>query len=257
MWHDKADRRPDEQNSTNIWTLLWDDGSPNLRLFSKAGTLVAGDANGDGIDDVVLCNDSAPSWIFVQNNDMPWRGLNLESLGDKGSYWSNVRLADISGDGVADLIVCGPERPWRSDREAPYVRVFEGKPDLLLLFNFDEPLYEIHFEHEPVDLEVLDATGDGILDIYVVMTDRFDTGTYCGNSSTQNRNRNRTPSIDVAHDVLLVGTECHLEFMPVVMEHEFPGCGGPIAKWGERSLMLAKDSVGHNGPSLLLEWPIV
>lgn len=63
------------------------------------------DLNQDGLDDILICNSSTLALIFLQDSNRGWDRLNFPSGWDRD--WSNARIADMSGDGIRDLIVVG------------------------------------------------------------------------------------------------------------------------------------------------------
>jgi hypothetical protein len=252
-----------------------EDGKPNQhRMFRQNGPykfdevggpwiqhttydcVVAGDLNADGIEDVVVCDRHGNGWLYIQNENLSWSGIDLEFLGANEIGWRDARIADVTGDGIADLIIVGPSYPWWGNRrnQQPHIRIFRGDPTSSRLFDFDDPYYEYYFEDEARAVEVIDVNGDGRLDIYVLLND--------GNAEHELRcrknpsPRNLWPPVDSAPDVLFVATKGEMDepFEPVEMNHALIGCQGHLAKWDNRTLALAQGGFSREGANVLLKW---
>ena len=224
--------------------------------------VIAADVNNDGIEDIVVCDRDRQGKIFIQNEDLSWTGINLRPIGNDEKYWADARVADVTGDGLVDLITVGPSRPWHGSRSGmrPRMRIFRGDPSLPLYFDFDNPYFEQYFEDvETRAVEVIDANGDGRLDVYVMLND----------AALKDTDRCRSipsleeafwPPVDTAPDILFVATQ-ELEdisddrFIPVEMDHSLIGCEGHLAKWDDHTIALAQGGFTREGENVLLKWP--
>jgi len=215
------------------------------------------DINQDGLDDILMCNGHGkPAFIFLQGADSSWSRLDIRMYGWMARDWSNARVADVTGDGVPDLIVVGTV----PDSVVSYIRIFKGSSqEPYLKLNAGSLVYEKILDYRAPDLEVLDINSDGVADIYVVQYDNS-YGKYCSRSWDKPWNgpqpdADYIPPVDEAPDLLLVGSAPVLGFTEVVMDHAEPGCGTLVELFGNnRTMILAQgdfDQVGHN---LLLQW---
>lgn len=144
---------------------------PWTKLF-EANCAVTGDfGNADGRDDLVVCNqDGLPLIIKQRASDFVQIDVPNEP---HMMHWRNARVADVTGDGVADLIAVQGEL----DKPA-YLFIFQGhRGDTG--FRFDKPWYQQSLPFPASDVEVLDVDGDGNKDLYVALVDERD-GSYCG-----------------------------------------------------------------------------
>ena len=225
------------------------------RRNTKASCLLTQDLNNDGLDDVLMCNEGRRSLIFLQNQDSTW--TTVPTTGDQSKDWSNARVADITGDGISDLIVVGRGAEG-------YVRIFEGKPTFPHFDFLQRPFFERRLPYSSPDVELVDANNDGILDMYVVQVNQtVSSDNYCSHASSTvdfygqtgpKAPDDFTPPLDRAKDLLLLGNSDGT-FDDVWMEHEEPGCGYMVEQFGSNhTLLLAQGSDGKSGHNLLLQW---
>ncbi|HEY7775918.1 MAG TPA: VCBS repeat-containing protein, partial [Kineobactrum sp.] len=228
-------------------------------LEFRVSFVTAADINHDGITDLIVGDMDGPTRFFLQSEDMRWQSIDLGDIDGLHSKWANVRVADVTGDGIKDLIVVGPSIPAR--RRAPYLRLYAGNPDQALLFDFENPVYEYLPPFDAGDVSLVDANKDGISDLYLVQNDQS-RGTYCalGFKSGDWWERGPqppaefVPPIDSAQDILLIGNENAPDYTPFRLEHALPGCGGLVEPWDNHSLIVAKGNFVQPGYNLLLEW---
>jgi len=241
-----------------------DPGGPWV-LEYKVSFVRAADINDDGITDLIVGDESGATRFFLQSRDGGWRALNLADMRQARADWANARVADMTGDGVADLIVVGPMLPIR--REANYLRIFAGNPELPFLFDFNDPVFEYFPRFPAADVEVVDANRDGIPDLYLVQSDYViksdqSKGNYCDLPFQPplwwkigpQPPPDFVPPTDPAQDILLVGNREAERFTPLRMAFTAPGCGGLVERWNDHALIRAKGNFEQHGHNLLLEW---
>jgi len=223
-----------------------------------ATCVVTADVNGDGTDDLILCNNKGEARIFVQSKKGNFRKLNLPDTGNVRG-WRNVRVGPILNGGKQDIAVVG------AGTDSSYLKIFRSisKPPY---FDFRKPAYATRFPHATPDLEFVDVNNDKILDIYVTQAD--EARGYCGTTSSDlvkkywggrvNPDSSYVPPVDKARDVLMVGGKYNggkFGFRKVKMRHARPGCGGILERFGSyQKLVVAQGREIHLGYNLLLEW---
>lgn len=245
-------------------------------VLSDAVCAVAGDLDGDGRDDLVVCNKDSAPFLFVQRDAHEFRQLAVAAA-DGSSYvqnWRNARIVDVTGDGTNDLVVV-------TDGQPSWLYVFRGRSAAEpTFFDFDRPAYQLELPYASRDVEVLDANDDGIPDLYVVQVDEA-PGEYCANGGRGYASqwwgggpqppRWWTPPRDRAGDVLLLGTEgsfqgsggdvsaeaasaAAVEFTKIPMQHSEPGCGSILHRMDKRTLVVGQGSHAAAGHTLILFW---
>jgi hypothetical protein len=182
--------------------------------------------------------------------------------------WRNARVADVTGDGIADLIVVG-DKGKTINQPRSYVRIFKGLGHYPY---FDMSRRGVWFErrlpYATPDVEILDVNQDGRADIYIVQADEDEEGTYCGRpfdpSQWWGDNRAQPPKhfkppIDEAPDLLLVAkpsaTNSVPDFKWVRMNHRERGCGSLAEVYGNNyTMLLSHGNMDKPGYSGLLQW---
>ena len=230
--------------------------------YTNAQCLEIVDINQDGLDDIIICNKDRYAFIFLQDAAGGWSRLEINKFGWYATDWSNARVADVTGDGVNDLIVVG--RLQRST--ISYVRIFKGMKEPPYYYLDSRSLvYQRISNYSTPDLEILDVNGDGVADIYLVQTDTKTIGSYCYTGSDtdlqggklQPAQQTEFTHLDLAPDLLLVGSLAgpSLSFTEVPMEHAEPGCGYKVDLFGNNhTMILAQGDFFHRGHNLLLQW---
>lgn len=238
--------------------LMFQEINGPFNLYSNVDCLVAADINGDGMDDLLVCNKRNPAFIFTQSSTGSWTRVGLGSQGHLID-WQNLRVADMDGDGLVDLLVVG----WG---QHSVFRVFQGI-STSPYFNFNNPIFQENLDYFAADLEVLDVNSDGLPDVYIVMDDRSTKGTYC---AAKNRGQPNAfwgyganplpgwvPPNDQAPDILYIGsTDVGLsQGKKLVMEHSLPGCGFYAERFGDgQSMVLGQGNTNHAGHNFMLQW---
>lgn len=263
---------------------------PWIRRSFVASDPQVADINGDGTDDLLVCNFNQKPLMYVQNKVGVFSEVNLPTS-NLVNNWRDARIGFIRKAKNPDLVVI------RGVGKTDYLHVFKGIPNPPH-FNFQSPYYTIklpqggeydsdlplknhsllfsvlvlpnissaYFLFLAPALEILDANADGYKDIYVV---QYYSGIkYCTvdmNKEDKQRfwgddkypPKTWEPQLDQAKDILLVGKSVEgdkVSFDKVEIQHYFRGCGRFVEKFDERSLILSEGSRRQAGYLYHLDW---
>lgn len=149
----------------------WEDtpiGSLNDFEDSTTTGVTVVDLNGDGVEDIIVTTvDGKSNQIYLSPPDGDWSKVDptpigppsgeRENLEYEDSHTTDVKVIDVNGDNVPDLVITNrgtPNEIFLGDPERP--GVYDGPP---ATFGNDG--------EDTMDVEVVDIDGDGTLDIVV------------------------------------------------------------------------------------------
>jgi len=129
--------------------------------FAERFGLAVGDVNGDGRDDLFLCQPAGlPHRLLVQDETGRFVDRTRESGLDVLDAVSSALLVDLDNDGDQDLVVAGAYQVvWFAN---------DGQGKFRQRFRFPFPSHDAHA------LTALDFDGDGDLDIYFTVGEGAD-----------------------------------------------------------------------------------
>jgi hypothetical protein len=187
------------------------------------GCVAKGDIDGDGWDDLLICNDDGPSRILLNNRAGDFNSITPPATVDK--HWIWAQLKDLNQDGKPDLIslVGGSAvEVWLNSGSGLY---FENR---LFLGKLAKP---------GKSLTVGDFNHDGRPDIYVAMADKS-----C-----------KTTLHDQADDVVFWGRPDGL-WNKGQLEQGYDGCGHEVQTLDGDKVLLVNGGSKKPGPNYVLSW---
>jgi FG-GAP-like repeat len=229
----------------------------------EATCAVAADFTKDGRDDLLICHKGGPPMLAVQLANDAFQKVAITNRSGYAWSWRNARVADVTKDGIKDLIVT----TWDTENQKvpAYLRVFRGIAKAPY-FNFTKPIFESRLPWSAPDLEIIDVNKDGIPDIYVVQANETVAGP-CNtrqfhawdNLTCPDPNGPPTflPPLDLAKDLLFVGQQrgAASQYVRYTMNHTQPGCGWIAKRWDKpNNMLLQGSSFNQRGYSMILEW---
>ena len=116
--------------------------------------LALGDVNGDGLEDLYLCQQGGlPNRLFLQNPDGTMRDFSAESKTDWMDYCAAALFVDLDNDGDKDLVLS-------QDFKILFMQNIDGKGHFELIFGSST-------KAQSFSLSAADFDSDGLLDVYV------------------------------------------------------------------------------------------
>lgn len=116
--------------------------------------LALGDVNGDGLEDLYLCQQGGlPNRLFLQNPDGTMRDYSAESKTDWMDYCASALIVDLDNDGDRDLVIS-------QDFKILFMENIDGKGHFDLAFGSST-------KSQSFSLSAADFDLDGFLDIYI------------------------------------------------------------------------------------------
>ena len=139
----------------------------NTFLLLANNGIAVGDVNGDGLEDVYLCQESGlPNLLFLQQKDGTLKDATRESGVDWLQNCSTALIADLNNDGHQDIAVA-------------------MSPNLILAMGDSSGTFQVQKAIECKDeiwsLSATDYDLDGLLDIHVGAYSKQGTGTTAAN----------------------------------------------------------------------------
>ena len=183
---------------------------------------VSGDVNGDGWDDLLVCDLEGPPHLYLNDKAGHFTEIFPPAVNKK---WRQVKLADMNGDGKPDLVA-----------------LVEGN-DLEIWFNsgggsyFAAANYSNHFSYTSKSLTVGDFNRDGRPDVYVVL---------------MNIDCPQTLS-DLGADSLFMG-QADGGWLKTRLTQSYAGCGHLADTVDGDKVLLMNGGISWVGPNYVLSW---
>ena len=209
-----------QKDSTFVEVQTAATGSAALGLSPGYDCAVKGDVDGDGWDDLLVCQHNAAGHVFVNNhaNDFSVLATPAASYG-----WKDAALADMNGDGRDDLVVITVHdrlQVWLNAGIAPW---------------FTKPALDVALPNPGQGLTVGQFNADNRRDVYVALANAT-----CGSTGP-----------DTAPDVVFLSTPTG-SWQMQVLPQAWSGCGHLAATVGERQVLVENGTPALTGPHYLL-----
>jgi hypothetical protein len=183
---------------------------------------VSGDVNGDGWDDLLVCDLEGPPHVYLNDQAGHFTEIFPPAAAKK---WLQVKLADMNGDGRLDLaaIVAGNDlQIWFNTGSGDY---------------FSTVSYQNHLAYPAKSLTIGDFNRDGRKDVYVVLMNSTCPGALN----------------DLAPDVVFQG-QAGGTWKKVKTVQAYAGCGHLADTVDGSKVMLMNGGISWVGPNYILGW---
>ena len=133
-----------------------------LYYYNGAG-VAAGDVNGDGLPDLYFTSNLGPNRLYVNKGNFRFEDVTERAgVADATGWKTGVTMADVNGDGRADLYVSAVDYLTMHGRNVLYINNGDG--------TFSDRTRETGLLHIGYSTQALffDYDGDGDLDMYLL-----------------------------------------------------------------------------------------
>jgi hypothetical protein len=190
--------------------------------YKGSACAVSGDVNGDGWDDLLVCDLQGPPHVYLNDRAGNFTEVFPPAARKK---WFQAKLADMNADGRLDLVA-----------------LVEGG-NLEIWFNtgarglFPAADYSNHFFYVPKSITVGDFNHDGLPDVYAVLRD-----VDCEETLS-----------DLAADEVFLGVG-NGQWVRVGLDQAYAGCGHLADTIDGDKVLLMNGGVIVVGPNYVLDW---
>ena len=190
-------------------------GARGFRCVAK------GDVDGDGWDDLVVCNEQKDAHVYLNDRSGDFTELAAPAI----ASWRDARLADMDGDGRQDLVVLtnlNHLQVWLNTGSPPY---------------FTAAAVDDVQPAASKGLTVGDFDRNGRPDVYVVLA--------------------RLDCLDTLHDLApdwVYWGQPGGGWLKQKLPQDYDGCGHQAATVDGDGVLLANGGTGYEGPSYLIRW---
>ncbi len=142
--------------------------------FFNGGGVATGDINNDGLVDVYFSSNQQSNKLYLNKGDFKFEDITAKAgVGGEGNWKTGVVMADVNGDGLLDIFVCGVGN----------YKKFDGH-NQLLINNGDQTFvnkakeYGLDFQGFSTQVSFFDYDLDGDLDMYLLNHSVHTVGSY-------------------------------------------------------------------------------
>lgn len=132
--------------------------------FYNGGGVSVGDINNDGLADIYLSSNQGTNKLYLNKGDFRFEDITKQAgVEGKGNWKTGVTMADVNGDGLLDIYLCGVGKYKNFNG---YNQLFINKGNLT--FTEEAERYGLNFQGFSTQAAFFDYDLDGDLDMYLL-----------------------------------------------------------------------------------------
>jgi hypothetical protein len=158
---------PHQESGVGFENVLTDSDDFNIieyLYFYNGGGVALGDINNDGWADIYFSSNQGSNKLYLNKGNFVFEDITAKAgVEGVGNWKTGVSMADVNGDGLLDLFVCGVGNYKKFDSGN---QLLINNGDLTFSDRTEE--YGLHFKGFSTQASFFDYDNDGDLDIYLV-----------------------------------------------------------------------------------------
>lgn len=132
--------------------------------FYNGGGVATGDINNDGLTDIYFSSNQHSNKLYLNKGNFQFQDITETAhVGGSGNWSTGVTMADVNGDGLLDIFVCGVGTYKKFNG---HNQLFVNNGDLTFTDRTDE--YGLSFRGFSTQVAFFDYDMDGDLDMYLL-----------------------------------------------------------------------------------------
>jgi hypothetical protein len=135
----------------------------NYLYYYNGGGVAVGDINNDGLPDLYFTSNLGANHLYLNKGNYQFEDITERAgVADSVGWKSGVTMADVNGDGLVDIYVCGVDYLGVHGRNVLYINNGDGT------FTDKTKEYGLDFAGYSTQALFFDYDGDGDLDMFLL-----------------------------------------------------------------------------------------
>ncbi|MBX2898843.1 MAG: VCBS repeat-containing protein [Cyclobacteriaceae bacterium] len=166
-----------KETSINFSNILEENDDFNIveyLYFFNGGGVAIGDINNDGLSDIYFTSNQNKNKLYLNRGNLQFEDITANAgVAGKGNWTTGVTMADINGDGLLDIFVCGVGGYKKFDGQS---QLYINNGDLT--FSDRTVEFGLSFQGFSTQAAFFDYDLDGDLDMYLLNHSVHSTRSY-------------------------------------------------------------------------------
>ena len=135
----------------------------NYLYYYNGGGVAVGDINNDGLPDLYFTSNRGANHLYLNKGNYQFEDITERAgVADSVGWKTGVTMADVNGDGLVDIYVCGVDYLGEHGRNVLYINNGDGT------FTDRTKEYGLDFDGYSTQALFFDYDNDGDLDMYLL-----------------------------------------------------------------------------------------